>query len=52
MTPKRKKWWDSLPATQKYLRREISSLWIESQKPDEDYSWVGDEMPLRKKEVK
>lgn len=26
MTPKRKKWWDSLPATQKYLRREISYL--------------------------
>lgn len=26
--------------------------WIESQKPDEDYSWVGDEMPLRKKEAK
>lgn len=26
MTPKRKKWWDSLSATQKYLRREISSL--------------------------
>lgn len=26
MTPKRKKWWDSLPATQKYLRREISNL--------------------------
>lgn len=26
MTPKRKKWWDSLPVTQKYLRREISNL--------------------------
>lgn len=26
MTPKRKKWWDSLPTTQKYLRREISRL--------------------------
>lgn len=26
MTLKRKKWWDSLPATQKYLRREISRL--------------------------
>lgn len=26
MTPKRKKWWDSLPVTQKYLRREISRL--------------------------
>ena len=26
MTPKRQKWWDSLPATQKYLRREISYL--------------------------
>ncbi len=26
MTPKRKKWWDSLSATQKYLRREISYL--------------------------
>lgn len=26
MTPERKKWWDSLPATQKYLRREILSL--------------------------
>lgn len=26
MTPERKKWWDSLPVTQKYLRREISNL--------------------------
>lgn len=26
MTPKRKKWWVSLPVTQKYLRREISNL--------------------------
>lgn len=26
MTLKRQKWWDSLPATQKYLRREILSL--------------------------
>lgn len=26
MTPKRKKWWNSLPVTQKYLRREISNL--------------------------
>lgn len=26
MTLKRQKWWDSLPATQKYLRREISCL--------------------------
>lgn len=26
MTPKRKKWWVSLPVTQKYLRREILSL--------------------------
>lgn len=26
MTPERQKWWDSLPATQKYLRREILSL--------------------------
>lgn len=26
MTPKRQKWWDSLPETQKYLRREISRL--------------------------
>lgn len=26
MTPKRQKWWDSLPATQKYLRREILNL--------------------------
>ena len=26
MTPERQKWWDSLPETQKYLRREISRL--------------------------
>lgn len=26
MTLERQKWWDSLPITQKYLRREISSL--------------------------
>lgn len=26
MTLERKKWWDSLPETQKYLRREISRL--------------------------
>ena len=26
MTLKRQEWWDSLPATQKYLRREISYL--------------------------
>lgn len=26
MTLERQKWWDSLPATQKYLRREISNL--------------------------
>lgn len=26
MTPKRKKWWDSLPKREKYLRREILSL--------------------------
>lgn len=26
MTLKRQKWWDSLPTTQKYLRREISYL--------------------------
>lgn len=26
MTLKRQKWWDSLPETQKYLRREISRL--------------------------
>lgn len=26
MAPERKQWWDSLPVTQKYLRREISSL--------------------------
>ena len=138
MTPKRKKWWNSLPVTQKYLRREISNLkykrseeklhasttwsitirraalkrinyytayiralkheldrtttmvytgsfegispiyrcekcggvvvdnwqwccpwcgreikeWIESQKPGEVYSWLGNEMPLAKKGVK
>lgn len=26
MTPERNQWWDSLPETQKYLRREISRL--------------------------
>lgn len=26
MTPERRKWWDSLPETQKYLHREISRL--------------------------
>ena len=26
MTPERKKWWDSLPKREKYLRREILSL--------------------------
>lgn len=26
MTPKRKKWWDSLPEKHKYLRREIACL--------------------------
>lgn len=26
MTLKRQSWWDSLPETQKYLRREISRL--------------------------
>lgn len=26
MTLKRQEWWDSLPETQKYLRREISRL--------------------------
>lgn len=26
MTPERKQWWDSLPETQKYLRREIACL--------------------------
>lgn len=31
--------------------REIKE-WIESQKPGEDYSWVGDKMPLAKKGVK
>lgn len=31
--------------------REIKE-WIESQKPGEDYSWLGNEMPLAKKGVK
>lgn len=32
MTPERQKWWDSLPETQKYLRREVSRLKYERSK--------------------
>lgn len=32
MTPERQRWWDSLPETQKYLRREVSRLKYERSK--------------------